>query len=270
MKPSTVTLTKELFDNVYKRNKDGFGIMFKDPDTDTVISKKIIPNSSEDCWNLFQPYKDINNIILHWRFKTSGQINTDNAHPHEIIKDHCYLVHNGTFQGYGGNAESDTIEVNNTILKPIFELAKNDYTLFEKEPYITLLNNILVKSGQNKVIIKTPQRSIILGNFQICDDNYIPELKGLLYSNTYAWDNQFYYKTSKRNSANSSYESLKENEYETEIRPQSTIITYGDYRINPYKKKWKNSQQQINPTPNTFTNTTTKNKLKLKIIHLPK
>lgn len=192
-----------LFKNVFKRNHDGFGFMLPDPETGNIISKKIVTDKWEDCYALYEPYKDYKcKIVLHWRMKTSGKIDEFNAHPHEVLPNKCYFVHNGSFTGYGNSECSDTVEINNKFFKPLLRIAKDDPSFITTKEGYDILEPALTTRGQNRVVIMTQDGISLFGQFEKCGDAYIPQFEGLVFSNQYAWDNQYYYKTASLNEFN--------------------------------------------------------------------
>tara|TARA_R110001592_G_scaffold135777_1_gene352232 strand:+ start:1363 stop:2199 length:837 start_codon:yes stop_codon:yes gene_type:complete len=120
----------------YKSNRDGFGLMYiKDHQ---IITEKILPKNFDDCLTLFNKHKNnCKEIGLHWRFKTVGNINLDNCHPHKVLKNQVYLMHNGP-----------------SLPIPILEQGKSDTNQFIKYYF----RNLVIKNSlvlQNKSFIKS-------------------------------------------------------------------------------------------------------------------
>lgn len=65
-------------------------------------------------------------VAYHLRWATRGKVTVDNVHPFRIChKDRdgldLFVMHNGTFNGMGSDAMSDTVEFNNMYLKPLLQ-----------------------------------------------------------------------------------------------------------------------------------------------------
>lgn len=99
--PNEYTLSKAHFSYAWKRNPDGFGILYLD-------EMNVIKTMSESkAWNLIstgRPY------IAHFRFGTSGKYGKTSLHPFPIKAKSGihWLFHNGVVSGLGDNLKSDT------------------------------------------------------------------------------------------------------------------------------------------------------------------
>ena len=51
--------------------------------------------------------KKYKNVVIHFRFATSGKTDTDQIHPIQVKKN-LYIAHNGVLSGLGDEVESDT------------------------------------------------------------------------------------------------------------------------------------------------------------------
>lgn len=81
-------LIDELFDN----NSDGWGAMYHT--AEGVRAIKQLPKTAADTRKYIEALpQDERPVALHWRMRTSGNIDTHNAHPHFV--EGGWLIHNG-------------------------------------------------------------------------------------------------------------------------------------------------------------------------------
>jgi len=129
-------------------NRDGFGIMYlKD---NKIITEKILPKKFDDCLKLYNKHKNnCKEMGLHWRFKTVGNINLDNCHPHKVLKDQVYLMHNGPALPIPilDHGKSDT----NQFIKYYFRnLILRDSNILENKSFIKNINDFI---GSDKLLV---------------------------------------------------------------------------------------------------------------------
>jgi predicted glutamine amidotransferase len=144
--PSKISIND--MEESYNSNKDGFGLMYiKD---NKIITEKILPKNFDDCLQLFNKHKNnCKEIGLHWRFKTVGNINLDNCHPHQVLKNEVYLMHNGPslpipILDYG---RSDT----NQFIKYYFRnLIIRNTEILEDKTFIKSINDFI---GSDKLLV---------------------------------------------------------------------------------------------------------------------
>lgn len=92
-KPVGVALPRRLLQSAAAYNRDGFGIMAC-ADDGTVITVK---RSATRVWELLATFEDfaIRECTLHFRSRTSGEVDDDNTHPIHVVAQ-IFLMHNGT------------------------------------------------------------------------------------------------------------------------------------------------------------------------------
>ena len=144
--PSKISLDD--MEQSYTSNKDGFGLMYiKD---NKIITEKILPKNFDDCLKLFNKHKNnCKEIGLHWRFKTVGNINLENCHPHKVLKDQVYLMHNGPALPIPilEHGKSDT----NQFIKYYFRnLILRDSNILQNKSFIKNINDFI---GSDKLLI---------------------------------------------------------------------------------------------------------------------
>lgn len=84
--------TSGLLEALFDANPDGWGAMYHT--NHGVKALKMLPRTVDDTreYVLALP-NDGRNVAVHWRMRTSGAIDTHNAHPHRA--DGGYVIHNG-------------------------------------------------------------------------------------------------------------------------------------------------------------------------------
>ena len=136
-------------ENGRRQNRDGFGIMYHDPSSDSVV---VVKNNNSTEKGFRSAYLNVPNdvaMVVHFRMATQGAVSMANQHPFLILDKatdgiDLFMVHNGmidgfdgpeydpNFYGYGYNAaefggtacesDSDTAMFVNQIVKPILEI----------------------------------------------------------------------------------------------------------------------------------------------------
>ena len=199
LKPKEVQLPKMLFKNVYERNKDGFGYMLLD-ETDTPKFEKILPKRWEEAWELFEPHAD-KHVGLHWRFKTHGKIDQENAHPYVVRENEILMMHNGTIQGTYNVDKSDTWMFIDDVLSPVLDMLGDGASEALKSAAFRRLIGSYVGGG-SRLLFLTRDGFTGVNDFIKADDSYVPQLQGIFFSNVYAWDNQYWFKHASENEFN--------------------------------------------------------------------
>ena len=117
-----------------KRNSDGFGYMYAD--RGRIHAYKSQSLSKAEIVKLSKRNKGLQ-FVTHHRMTTRGGSTVDLCHPFRVLnhKQHgidVFMMHNGTFTGVEADGtESDSVAINNHIIKPI--LAANPNYLYSKE-----------------------------------------------------------------------------------------------------------------------------------------
>lgn len=121
------TITKEFIENVFNRNRDGWGFMYNRPSDGKVVVKKGL--KLDDFFAEFNPVQEKNlHCIIHFRMKTHGAIDMDNCHPFEVTRG-VYFMHNGVIDVTTPKKDvgkaSDTAIFVRDILKPLLVSVKD-------------------------------------------------------------------------------------------------------------------------------------------------
>ena len=95
----TKALSFKDMETAYKRNSDGFGIMYMNKEN-KFISEKFLPKNFNEVKNFFNIHK-VNakgQIAIHFRFTTEGKTNKKNCHPfisYRTEERQIGMMHNG-------------------------------------------------------------------------------------------------------------------------------------------------------------------------------
>lgn len=244
VKPKDKILPKGLFKNLVTRNKDGFGYMFVDK------NKKIITNKThsgkwEEHWEMFEPHQD-KHIALHWRLKTQGAVDHENTHPFEVIPEKLYMMHNGGIYGIPEKDipkdRSDTYIFVKNFLQPYLEVYKNAAKDLKNNPIMRAMMAKMVGEN-NKLMFLDQENFFFLNTFYVTDESYIEEMQGLIFSNQYAWDNQYWYKTANKNQYNEEY-------------VKGTTYSYSQNNSDPYENLYNSRRHHYHRYGQTTKETT--------------
>lgn len=169
-------LSEELIYDIYRKNSDGFGVMWGDGDKVHVL--KLLGNAKEinDLYNEHVKGKD---CVIHFRMMTHGDINYDNCHPY-MITENVWMAHNGILST--GNdadvAKSDTWHYINDFLRPLVK-SYGEEILFDPimqkfiEEHIGSTNKFGIVHRDGRVAILNRKSGV--------------EHMNAWFSNTYAW-----------------------------------------------------------------------------------
>lgn len=180
-------ISRPLMDNFAKRNNDGFGMMWIQDNR--LCHMKFGPDKMQDLYAMYESVKAYEGF-LHLRMRTHGATNQDMAHPFNCGFG-IYMMHNGVLDAKGEDlTKSDTWYFVNNVLSPLFKMSRNPHKLIRSMAFSDLIHKYL--GFNNRVVIGDR------GGWQIFNsnswhviDNIATEVKGMLVSNTYAWDTQF-------------------------------------------------------------------------------
>lgn len=110
------SISKALLQTCYQNNPDGWGIMFAVHGKLQIVKEK---SSFDNFYNIFKDVPREVERALHFRIRTSGNINTDNCHPFRI-NDNMGMMHNGTIDTHFVQKDmSDTFNYCEYELKPV-------------------------------------------------------------------------------------------------------------------------------------------------------
>jgi len=116
----------------YKNNPDGVGYMaFREDEEDGSLfyyQGTFMPEAVDDVDDVFDKHID-DDLVVHLRYKTTGEISLENCHPFEVITEDdvqnnpsltnkVWVMHNGTFT-FTPDDTMDTLFVVKNILRPM-------------------------------------------------------------------------------------------------------------------------------------------------------
>lgn len=165
---SNPRLLEELFDN----NGDGWGAMYHTTSGTKAIKK--LPRTVECTRKYIQALpQDDRQVALHWRMRTSGHIDTDNAHPHFV--EGGWLIHNGVLSKVDLSSDPtkcDTIHFSRQYLDGNVE------AIIRSERMRNLIGEFV---GNNRFVLLSDDGQMCIINKQ---QGY--EVDGIWVANTYA------------------------------------------------------------------------------------
>jgi predicted glutamine amidotransferase len=166
----------------YKRNPDGVGVMVAAKGVLHV--HKLVPTSVEHVTTFYKKYAAAKDCVLHFRMRTAGNVDIDNAHPYEVFGEGShmplYMAHNGVLStgNHKDTSKSDTYWYIEDFVKPM--LAKNPELVFSA-PFLEVMA-AHIGTG-NKFVFMNHE-----GTLAVVNEKAFVRYKGSLMSNTYAWD----------------------------------------------------------------------------------
>ena len=159
----TKALSFKDMETAYKRNSDGFGIMYMNKEN-KFISDKFLPKNFNEVKNFFNFHK-VNakgQIAIHFRFTTEGKTNKKNCHPfisYRTEERQIGMMHNGARLPIPliNKNYSDTWHFNEHYLKTVLRknpniILNSDYQS-ELEDHIDNDKMIFLDSKTEKFII---------------------------------------------------------------------------------------------------------------------
>jgi|GEM_PF-3605704 len=179
--PATTSFDKDDIADFYRHNPDGLGVMYATPDG--LMVQKTLPKTADEAFSFYLECCAGRESVIHFRWKTHGEINTDNCHPYEVYGDGSemplYVAHNGVL--HTGNAAdpkmSDTWHYINDFIKPILN---HSPSLIYEPAFISMIEEHI--GTGNKFVFMNHE-----GRLAIINEDQFVKYKGALLSNTYAW-----------------------------------------------------------------------------------
>lgn len=173
--PTAKRFTRAEFDDIYIKNKAGFGIIWRWPNSQAISYEKGLW-TSDRIWSTYNALYDhgVREFVLHWRFATSGPIDVANCHPFTTNNDRVIVAHNGVLAHRHTVTESDTICFINDVLEPALRTGAIN------SQFVRWLEE---RIGQGNRLILWPRNAnpVIVGHKTGLTH------KGRWYSNSYAW-----------------------------------------------------------------------------------
>lgn len=176
--PKDACFSSEQLKDFYYKNSDGFGAIVNHGDERGVVVYKAV-GTLKEIEDLYYDKVACYEAIIHFRMKTHGDIDMENCHPYEVIKDEMWLAHNGILS-YGNKENpkmSDTWHYIKDFIKPMLEQTPDALA----NPYIRGYIGSHIGSSNKFGLMDSK------GNVFIVNKHAGVTYDGIWYSNTYAW-----------------------------------------------------------------------------------
>lgn len=184
-----IPLTKTLITEFYRRNDDGFGIMWVE--NEELKVEKFAAGSLDLLWDKYQAAKQFDPLI-HLRQKTHGLVDHTNTHPYPVGNTGIYLMHNGILSGGNSSdtSKSDTWHFIDKVIEPILSWANDPSDAIRSHKFRVLIERII---GSSNRIAMGDKHGYVLFNKEAWTTISEPTTNavGLRVSNSYAWDEGF-------------------------------------------------------------------------------
>lgn len=194
LKEPNQKIKPEFLNGVRNRNQDGWGIVWYDSDGAMHTKKGL---EYKDFWSIYQRIDDRGlKAIIHFRFKTKGDINEENCHPYKVTEG-LHFIHNGTLHKlpHVDDTKSDTWHFANIVLKPILEVngvVRPDLSdVIRSTGFKVLMDEFSTTS--NKLVLVDALGPVVYGD---AVKHWYKTPDGLTVSNMYAWDTTQYRRSS--------------------------------------------------------------------------
>lgn len=173
--PADYAFTEAHLQDFYAKNPDGFGAMIKTNEGVEVIKTV---GSLKEITELYYDRVACFEAVIHFRWKTHGDIDLENCHPYEVCEG-LWMAHNGVLGS--GNAEdptkSDTWHYIKNYLRPLLQEHPD---LLKRPEFRAMLGSHIGSSNKFGFMNQQGESFIINPNSGLVHD-------GVWFSNTYAW-----------------------------------------------------------------------------------
>lgn len=183
-KPANVRFSDEQLADFWKRNQDGFGVMYA-KDGKLVVAKAL---GGVQDWIKFHREHEMYDSCWHTRMRTHGDIDLENTHPYTVFGEEgevptpVAMMHNGVLR-MGNSADpskSDTWHYIRNYIRPL--TSKDPSVIFSKE-FGEIIGKHIGDSNKFALMDHT-------GRVQLVNKDAGIEWGGCWFSNTYAWDSR--------------------------------------------------------------------------------
>ena len=138
VKPENVTLPVNYIENLWLNNSDGLSVL------NTKTGKLFKTLDKKDAFKMLVNAKD--ELICHFRYATSGDINYQQLHGFDICENNYLLFHNGVLKTFKGDLYlSDTQQLADYFSDKSINFAINYLEKFEKTSRFLIYNR---KTGE--------------------------------------------------------------------------------------------------------------------------
>lgn len=170
------TLPRTELITICTKNSDGFGLMYSH--RGQLFTLRMVGTLSETL-DAYYKYAAGRDCLLHWRMRTHGNVNIQNAHPFVLGESEVALMHNGVLDcGTPHEDMSDSYHTAEYLFKPIAESTPD--LLFQPH-FIEVMGGLIGTANKIVVMDRKGQVAIINRSGGVMHD-------GCWFSNTYAWN----------------------------------------------------------------------------------
>ena len=174
--PASTAFTPEFIEDVYRKNSDGFGVMYAEHGKVHVY--KCLPRDAKDMVDFYQAHAEGRDCVWHARMQTHGDIDLDNCHPYRVTDD-IWLAHNGILST--GNAsdktKSDTWHFIRNVLAPALTANPDLMLDMDWQKFI----GSMIGTGNKFGLVRADGKTVVIN--ESSGVNFV----GAWLSNTYAW-----------------------------------------------------------------------------------
>ena len=182
--PPTDSLSLAEVADVFRRNSDGYGAMWRGP-AGRIHTVAALPRTSAEAHIMAERAyvmaraHGATTIWHHWRMATHGSITLDNTHPFSL-GPYAQLMHNGIVPRMGSRSMSDTAELASHLADVLRGLSATDTdTYLQRDDFKAWLKGTI---GASRVVILGPSVDLVVDA-----DSSGVDVGDRWYSNTYAW-----------------------------------------------------------------------------------
>lgn len=174
--PASTAFTDEFIEDVYRKNSDGFGVMYAEHGKVHVY--KCLPRDAKDMIDFYRAHAEGRDCVWHARMQTHGDIDLDNCHPYRVTDD-IWLAHNGILST--GNAsdktKSDTWHFIRNVLSPALTANPDLMLDLDWQKFV----GSMIGTGNKFGLVRADGKTVIIN--ETSGVNFV----GAWLSNTYAW-----------------------------------------------------------------------------------
>ena len=182
--PPTDSLTLTEVADVFRRNSDGYGAMWRSP-AGRIHTVAALPRTAVEAHTMAEHAyakaraHGATTVWHHWRMATHGSITLDNTHPFSL-GPYAQLMHNGIVPGMGDRTVSDTAELASRLAEVLRGMSATDTdTYLQRDDVRAWLNATI---GASRVVVLGPTVDLVVDA-----DRSGVDVGDRWYSNTYAW-----------------------------------------------------------------------------------
>lgn len=174
--PASTAFTDEFIEDVYRKNSDGFGVMYAEHGEVHVY--KCLPRDAKDMIDFYRAHAEGRDCVWHARMQTHGDIDLDNCHPYRVTDD-IWLAHNGILST--GNAadksKSDTWHFIRNVLTPALTANPDLMLDLDWQKFV----GSMIGTGNKFGLVRADGKTVVIN--EASGVNFV----GAWLSNTYAW-----------------------------------------------------------------------------------